>query len=151
MSTIYQSPRKSAHTMAVHLNALAKNPTNNWISSPLKSRRCAISVKNMLAPAVKGILLPPPNQNKQSKRVLLHRDYSHTLFWVWDEIKLKLELNPEQTAKSLLDGFIVKYPADFKAGHLRTLQRRVLHWRRSQLDQEARLRTIMRPHEVNIL
>lgn len=70
---------------------------------------------------------------------------------VWDEIKLKLELNPEQTAKSLLDGLIVKYPADFKAGHLRTLQRRVLHWRRSQLDQEARLRTIMRPHEVNIL
>ena len=70
---------------------------------------------------------------------------------VWDEIKLKLELNPEQTAKTLLNGLIVKYPDAFKPCHLRTLQRRVLHWRRSQLDQEARLRAIMRPHEVNIL
>jgi len=64
---------------------------------------------------------------------------------VWDEIKLKLELGPEKTAKALLDGLIVKYPADFKPCHLRTLQRKVSHWRRSQLDQEKRLREIMRP------
>ena len=70
---------------------------------------------------------------------------------VWDEIKLKLELNPEANAKILLNGLIVKYPADFKSCHLRTLQRRVSHWRRSQLDQEARLRTIMRLNEISIL
>jgi hypothetical protein len=64
---------------------------------------------------------------------------------VWDEIKLKLELNPEVTAKGLLDGLIVKYPAEFKCSHLRTLQRRVSHWRQSQMNQEARLRAIMRP------
>jgi hypothetical protein len=69
---------------------------------------------------------------------------------VWDEIKLKLELNPEQTAKALLDGLITKYPADYKTCHLRTLQRRVLRWRSSQLDQEARLRTIMRPNDTSI-
>jgi hypothetical protein len=36
----------------------------------------------------------------------------------WDEIKLKLELNPEMTAKALLDGLIIKYPAEFNPGHL---------------------------------
>lgn len=29
---------------------------------------------------------------------------------VWDELKLKLELSPEKTAKALLDGLINKYP-----------------------------------------
>lgn len=70
---------------------------------------------------------------------------------VWDELKLKLELNPEVTAKSLLDGLIIKYPAEYKPCHLRTLQRRVLHWRRSQFDQEVRLRKIMRPHETRVM
>jgi hypothetical protein len=69
----------------------------------------------------------------------------------WDEIKLKLELNPEMTAKALLDGLIIKYPAEFNPGHLRTLQRRVLHWRRSQMNQEARLRALMRPHETRVM
>jgi hypothetical protein len=71
---------------------------------------------------------------------------------VWDEIKLKLqlELTPEMTAKALLNSLIVKYPAEYNPGHLRTLQRRVLHWQRSQLDQEARLRIILRPHETMV-
>ena len=85
-------------------------------------------------------------KTENNKRPRDWRTRKDTFERVWDEIKLKLELNPEQTAKALLNGLIVKYPAEFKLGHLRTLQRRVLHWRRSQLDQEARLRTIMRPH-----
>jgi hypothetical protein len=70
---------------------------------------------------------------------------------VWDEAKLKLELNPELTAKTLLDGLIAKYPTDYKPNHLRTLQRRVSHWRQEQLDQEARLRAIMLPNEAELL
>jgi hypothetical protein len=70
---------------------------------------------------------------------------------VWDEIKLKLELNPEQTAKALLKGLIIKYPADFKPGQIRTLQRRVSDWRGSQLDHEARLREMMQTNEARVL
>ena len=67
---------------------------------------------------------------------------------VWDELKLKLELNPEQTAKALLKGLITKYPADFKPGQIRTLQRRVSEWRGSQLDHETRLREMMQANEA---
>jgi len=88
------------------------------------------------------------NSNKRPRNWKTRKDPFEQ---VWDEIKLKLELNPEKTAKALLNGLIVKYPADFKFSHLRTLQRRVLHWRRSQLDQEARLRAIMRPHETSVM
>ena len=70
---------------------------------------------------------------------------------VWDEIKLKLELSPEKAAKSLLDALIIKYPSDFKPSHLRTLQRRVSHWRLSQHNQEERLREIMRPNDSSML
>lgn len=62
---------------------------------------------------------------------------------VWDEIKLRLELNPEVSPKALLDDLIVKYPNDYKLSHLRTLQRRVSRWCSEQLDQEARLKAIM--------
>jgi hypothetical protein len=66
---------------------------------------------------------------------------------IWDEIQLKLELNPERTAKALLDDLIVKYPTEFKPGHLRTLQRRVCQWRKEQLNQEELLRVIMQPNK----
>jgi len=62
---------------------------------------------------------------------------------VRDEIKLKLELNPEISPKALLDDLIIKYPNDYKPSHLRTLQRRVSNWCNEQLDQEAQLRAIM--------
>lgn len=90
-------------------------------------------------------------KNNKNKRVRDWRTRKDPFEQVWDEIKLKLELKPEKTAKSLLDGLIDKYPSDFKPCHLRTLQRKVSHWRRSQLDQEARLREIMQPHKTSIL
>ena len=86
-------------------------------------------------------------KNDKTKRPRDWRTRKDPFERVWDEIKLKLELNPEQTAKTLLEGLIAKYPRDFKPGHIRTLQRRVSRWRRDQLDQEARLRAIMRPHD----
>ena len=67
---------------------------------------------------------------------------------VWDEIKLKLELNPEISPKALLDGLIIKYPNEYKPGHLRSLQRKVSRWWKEQHDQEAQLRAIMITNEV---
>ncbi len=67
---------------------------------------------------------------------------------VWDEIKLKLELNPEISPKALLDGLIVKYPDDYKPSHLRTLQRKVSLWSKEQHDLEAKLRVIMQTNKA---
>jgi hypothetical protein len=103
--------------------------------------------KNIASTSEKAILYHyrQTKKNDNTKRPRDWRTRKDPFERVWDEIKLKLELNPEQTAKALLEGLIAKYPDDFIAGQLRTLQRRVSHWRREQLDQEARLRAIMRP------
>ena len=49
---------------------------------------------------------------------------------VWPEILLWLQEEPDATAKSLLERLNQKYPNQFPAGQLRTLQRRVRDWRR---------------------
>ena len=126
----------------------------NLIELPvLKNTSSDIDARNQDHPRQKAKLCHYryTKKTESNKRTRDWRTRKDTFERVWDEIKLKLGLNPEQTAKALLNGLMVKYPSEFKPCHLRTLQRRVLHWRRSQLDQEARLRTIMRPHETNVL
>ena len=52
---------------------------------------------------------------------------------VWTEIRLRLEINPAQTAKALFLDLQRRYPGRFHKGQLRTLQRRIRDWRRKQL------------------
>jgi len=51
---------------------------------------------------------------------------------VWDEVKTKLETNAGLEAKTLFDYLQPKYPGKFSDGQLRTLQRRVKHWRSTE-------------------
>lgn len=53
---------------------------------------------------------------------------------VWASVRQQLELSPHRTAKSLLDDLMVSQPEKFKAGQLRTLQRRVSIWRMEQTE-----------------
>ena len=62
---------------------------------------------------------------------------------VWDEIRLRLELIPEMTAKETIKWLMDKYPDQYNVGQIRTLQRRFAEWRQGQLSQEARLRALM--------
>ncbi|MEE8057362.1 MAG: DDE-type integrase/transposase/recombinase [Pseudomonadales bacterium] len=62
---------------------------------------------------------------------------------VWDEVRLRLELNPECASTAMLKWLIGKYPDNVKPSHLRTLQRRIADWRRQQQSQEDKLRAIM--------
>jgi hypothetical protein len=48
---------------------------------------------------------------------------------VWSEVVQWLEINPERTAKAVLDELLEKHPGQFIPGQLRTLQRRVQVWR----------------------
>ena len=62
---------------------------------------------------------------------------------VWDEVRLRLELNPGYASTNMLKWLIGKYPDNIKLCHLRTLQRRIADWRRQQQSQENKLRAIM--------
>jgi hypothetical protein len=55
-------------------------------------------------------------------------------------VRLQLEVDPNQTAKQLLEGLQERHPGSFTAGQLRTLQRRVREWRREHLYSEATVR-----------
>jgi hypothetical protein len=54
---------------------------------------------------------------------------------VWAEILLWLQSEPEATAKPLLGKLQEKYPGEYPASQLRTLQRRVKEWRRVMARQ----------------
>jgi hypothetical protein len=48
---------------------------------------------------------------------------------VWQEVAAYLEAEPTLQAKTLFDWLKARYPDQFEDGQLRTLQRRVRHWR----------------------
>jgi len=48
----------------------------------------------------------------------------------WPRVVTWLETEPDRTAKALFERLRAEHAADFKAGQLRTLQRRVKEWRR---------------------
>jgi hypothetical protein len=54
---------------------------------------------------------------------------------VWNELSLQLTLQPDCTAKSLLDELIRRAPDQFSEKLLRTLQRRVAGWRIEQIKR----------------
>ncbi len=62
---------------------------------------------------------------------------------VWDEVRLRLELMPEMTAKQIIEWLMRKYTNQFSLGQTRTLQRRIAEWRLQQESQEEKLRGLM--------
>jgi len=50
---------------------------------------------------------------------------------VWADLLLWLQKDPDCTAKSLFERLQEKYPAQYEAGQLRTLQRRIGEWRQT--------------------
>jgi hypothetical protein len=62
---------------------------------------------------------------------------------VWDEIQLKLELQPESYAREIIEWLSAKYPGKFSNGQIRTLQRRIHDWRLHSKDYEAKMSDLM--------
>ncbi len=50
---------------------------------------------------------------------------------VWPRIRAWLDVDPDPTAKELLEKLHAEYPGQFSSASLRTLQRRVQAWRRA--------------------
>jgi len=82
--------------------------------------------------------------NKKKKPVVrIWRTRKDPFENVWDEIRLRLELIPEMTARDTIGWLMKKYSGQFSIGQVRPLQRRFSEWRQEQLGQEARLRALM--------
>ena len=62
---------------------------------------------------------------------------------VWDEIQLKLELQPETYAREIIEWLTVKYPDKFSKSHIRTLQRRIKKWRMNATGYEEKMSELM--------
>lgn len=55
---------------------------------------------------------------------------------VWDEVKVLLEKDPDLQALTLFEDLQRRYSGRFQDGQLRTLQRRVKHWRATEGPQQ---------------
>lgn len=76
-----------------------------------------------------------PTHRAKPARARLYRTREDPFAGVWAEILLWLQAEPEATAKSLLGKLQEKYPEEYPASQLRTLQRRVKEWRRVMAHQ----------------
>lgn len=67
-----------------------------------------------------------PSEAKRSHEWRTRRD---PFAEVWEEVREQLAANPGLEAKTLFEDLQRRYPGQFAAGQLRTLQRRIKHWR----------------------
>lgn len=73
-----------------------------------------------------------PTHRRKPKPARTWRTRKDPFASVWSEALEWLRSYPEGTAKQLFVEFQVRYPEEFTAGQLRTLQRRVREWRTQQ-------------------
>jgi hypothetical protein len=83
----------------------------------------------------------PKEDKRRSPRHWITR--KDPFFEVQDEIDDLLTANPCQSAAGLLRLLIEKHPDKFGSQHRRTIQRRVVEWRKSKGDISATLKRIM--------
>jgi hypothetical protein len=75
-------------------------------------------------------------KSKKPRAPVTWRTHKDPFENVWSELKLKLEINPNHTAKGLLIELIAKHPDRFTLRQCRTLQRRVKAWRKEQARKQ---------------
>ena len=67
-----------------------------------------------------------PNERKKDRT---WRTRSDPFTEVWEEVRELVATNPGLEAKTLMEALQRKYPGQFADGQVRTLQRRLKHWR----------------------
>jgi len=120
----------------------------SWSKVGHREEQDIVSSDDIENPTIDSTLKEPAlirHYRKQAKKVVLHdwRTRKDPFENVWDEIRLRLELIPEMSAKETIDWLMIKYPGQYNMGQIRTLQRRFAEWRQEQLGQESRLRALM--------
>lgn len=61
----------------------------------------------------------------------------------WDDINLKLQLEPHSTATDIIEWLSERYPGQHDMGQVRTLQRRISAWRLRDQTYQAKLTQLM--------
>ena len=68
---------------------------------------------------------------------------------VWEEVAERLKINAGLQAKTLFQDLQRRFPGEFQDGQLRTLQRRIKHWRATEgPDQEVYFPQVHKPGEL---
>jgi hypothetical protein len=62
---------------------------------------------------------------------------------VWNEIQLKLELQPESYAREIIEWLSEKHPGQYTNSQIRTLQRRINEWRLRDQSYQTRMTQLM--------
>jgi hypothetical protein len=75
---------------------------------------------------------------KKQKKPRKPRESVDAFATVWPDIEQQLNKQPDLNAKELFYGLQAKYPGAFKAGQLRTFQRRVRNWRSKHAEELLR-------------
>lgn len=81
-------------------------------------------------------------KSKKPRAPVTWRTHKDPFENVWSELKLKLEINPNHTAKGLLIELITKHPDKFTLRQCRTLQRRVKTWRKEQARKQYEIYSV---------
>jgi hypothetical protein len=120
----------------------------SWSKAGQTEKQNVVGRDDIEIPSIDTALKKPAlsrHYRRIAKKVVLHhwRTRKDPFEHVWDEIRLRLELIPEMSAKETIDWLMIKYPSQHNMGQIRTLQRRFAEWRQEQLGQESRLRALM--------
>ena len=118
-----RGPTQSADARALLVLAEPNSSTEPRVSVPL--------VGQDQSPTSQG-----PRRYRRTKKPRAPRTWrtrQDAFAEVWTEIRLRLEINPAQTAQALFLDLQRRHPGRFQEGQLRTLQRRVREWRRKRL------------------
>jgi hypothetical protein len=62
---------------------------------------------------------------------------------VWNEIQLKLELQPESYAREIIEWLSEKHPGQYTNSQVRTLQRRINEWRLRDQSYQTKMTQLM--------
>lgn len=95
------------------------------------------------------ILLKKYRRTKKIKKPRTYRTRKNPFEDVQDEIRIRLEMNPSLTAKTILDNLIKQYPDKYQTGQIRTLQRHMADWRK-QRQYKKNLLIIQQTQENNL-
>jgi hypothetical protein len=102
----------------------------NILIAPTNTTLAAIDTVKSNDKSNTVMLLKKYQRTKKIKEPRTYRTRNNPFEDVQDEIKVRLEMNPNLTAKTILDNLIKQYPDKYQMGQIRTLQRRMTDWRK---------------------
>ena len=88
-------------------------------------------------------------KTRKIKQPRIYRTRQDPFENIQNEIRISFETNPNLTAQEILNDLIKKYPNNYQAGQIRTLQRRLANWRKQHFYKKN-LQIVQQTQEDNL-